>query len=103
MGVIQTPTPTPPRKFPLDEEEKPIPRELMIGGEIAAALALAGLAFGAQRAWRRSNLFGRQYRFPDAPETALRLGAEKCGGHLATIQFDAKPPRAAPRSEAKNT
>jgi hypothetical protein len=44
------------------------------------------LAF-ATRAWRASNLFDRQYRFPAATTVALRLGAEKSGGCMVVIEF----------------
>jgi hypothetical protein len=55
---------------------------------IVAIVAMGGgfaLAFSL-RAWRSSNLFDRQYRFP-AGKTALRLGANKSGGCMATIEF----------------
>src|SRR4051812_11030614 len=71
FGAIPAPTPTPQHKSPTDEEEKPIPRAWIIGGAIAAALVLAGLLYGAARAWRSSNLFDRQYTFPVTREAAL--------------------------------
>ena len=99
-GPLPPPTPTPsPKAVLAHEEEKPIPAGWRIGGIVAAVLALAGLLYGAARAWRSSNLFDRQYRFPEAGEPALRLGGNRCGGHMATIKLDA--PAGSPRSKAK--
>ncbi len=97
-GVIPPPTPKPlrPAKREEEEETRPIPRGWIIGGAIAGALAIAGLLYGAARAWRSSNLFDRQYRFPAVTEVAVRLGAEKSGGHLATVRFGPGKRRAAP-------
>ncbi len=101
-GIIPTPSPTPkPTAAPLEEPSKPIPRGWIVGGAIAGALLAAGLFYGAARAWRESNLFDRQYRFPAVSGVAVRLGAEKCGGHLATVRFGPERPRAA-ASETKN-
>ncbi len=99
MGVIPTPTPTPTRKLQLQDEERPIPREYLIGGAIAAGVVLLGILYGAIRAWRTSNLFGRQYRFPTTRDAAVRLGGEKSGGHMATVRFG--PERAAPEESSK--
>ena len=84
------------------EEHKPLPREWIIGGVAASVLLGVAILYGSLRAWRSSNVFGRQYRFPVSREAALRLGALKSGGHLATVQFGprASPP-AAVVSEAK--
>lgn len=59
--------------------------------KIAIVLAVVVIASGtlwiAIRVWGSANLFDRQYRFP-APETAaLRLGANRSGGHSATLRF----------------
>ncbi len=101
IGVIPSPTPTPPRKSSLEEDEKPIPRGWIIGGLVAAAMLIAALFYGASRAWRSSNLFDRQYHFPVKKEAALRFGGQKSGGHMATVKFgsvrsrrDAAPPAA---------
>jgi hypothetical protein len=100
-GPLPPPTPTPsPKTVLVEEEEKPIPAGWRIGGIVAAVLALAALLYGAARAWRSSNLFDRQYRFPAGSEAALRFGANRCGGHMATIKLDASA--AAPRSKAKD-
>jgi hypothetical protein len=52
----------------------------------AAAVGLAVLAFAAPR-WRSSNLFDRQYRFPRVENVALRFGATRSGGCMATIEY----------------
>ncbi len=95
FGAIPRPTPTPARKFPISEEqERPIPKSWIIGGAIAAAIVIGGILFGAARAWRSSNLFGRAYRFPVSSEpAAVRFGGEKCGGHMATVRFDGRSDR----------
>jgi hypothetical protein len=41
----------------------------------------------SMRVWRSANLFDREYRFPPAANVALRLGANKSGGFMATITF----------------
>ena len=87
LGVIPPPTPTPMRKFARVEEEQPIPRGWKITGGIVAALAAAGLLYGAARAWRTGNLFDRQYVFPTSGNPAVRFGGEKSGGHMATVRF----------------
>jgi hypothetical protein len=68
--------------------QKPIPRTWKIA--IAAAVLITGavlLAYSA-RAWRVSNLFGREYRFPPPATVALRLGARRSGGLMAAISFN---------------
>jgi hypothetical protein len=66
---------------------KPIPIGWKIG--IVAIVAMGSgfvLAFSI-RSWKSSNLFDRQYRFPVGAAAALRLGANKSGGYMATIEF----------------
>ena len=66
---------------------KPIPLRWKI------AIVLTGLAVGsgslwcAIRVWRKWNLFDREYHFPRPTTAALRLGAVRSGGHMATITF----------------
>jgi hypothetical protein len=83
-----TPTPTPDdltREQPAPK--KPPPRGLKIAIVAALlAIALVVLAFSV-RAWRVGNLFDREYRFPVATTIAVRLGARRCGGCMATIKF----------------
>ena len=87
FGPQPCPTPTPQRIRKVFEEPKPIPVAWIITGVAITVLASAALLYGASRHWRSSNLFDRQYRFPKSPQTALRFGAEKCGGHMATVQL----------------
>ena len=64
----------------------PVPVKLAI---LAGAFVIgAGALIFASRAWRSGNLFDRQYRFPPVANVALRLGANKSGGCMATIAFD---------------
>lgn len=87
FGPTPAPTPTPARKRSNPRDEKSIPIGWIIGGAGVLALATVALLYGSQRAWRSSNLFDRQYHFPVAEEAAVRFGAKKCGGHLATVHF----------------
>lgn len=90
FGPLPPPTPTPtPRRISLEDEE-PIPTSWWVGGLAAAVLALVGIFYAASRAWRSSNVFDRQYRFPEGREAALRFGATRSGGHMATIEFEPK-------------
>ena len=60
---------------------------------VLAALALIGGAFlwNAARVWRTANLFDHRYRFPaPARPAAMRFGAIRCGGQMATISFREK-------------
>lgn len=100
FGPLPPPTPTPtPRRISLEEEE-PIPTSWWVGGIAVAVLALIGILFAASRAWRSSNVFDRQYRFPEGDEAALRFGGTRSGGHMATIQFG--PKDRSLRSETKD-
>ena len=87
LGVLPKATPTPRRKAAVIEDERPLPRGWKIAGGIAAVVAAAGLAYGGSRAWRSANIFDREYTFPVRREAAVRFGAEKCGGHMATVRF----------------
>jgi hypothetical protein len=64
--------------------------KIVIGGIVLAAVG--GASYVSLRAWRSSNLFDRQYRLPPAPPAALRLGAPKSGGWMATIRFGPDSP-----------
>ena len=94
FGPVASATPIPQKKRNVFEEEKPIPREWIIAGIAAGVLLTAAVLYGSARRWRESNLFDRQYRFPPVGQAAARFGAEKCGGHMATVRFG---------SEAKDT
>jgi hypothetical protein len=84
----QTPSATPDGSFQQQQvHRKPIPRSWTIAiVAVVAVLTAVVLAFSV-RAWRASNLFDREYRFPAATSVALRLGANKSGGCMATIRF----------------
>jgi peptidoglycan/LPS O-acetylase OafA/YrhL len=91
---MQTPTPTPAPSaqaasvfIQARRAQKPIP----LGWKItivstAFVLAAVVMAF-AVRAWHLGNLFDREYRFPAVAGAAVRLGANKSGGRMATIAF----------------
>jgi hypothetical protein len=63
--------------------------KLAIAGAILT-VGLVAFAFSV-RAWRSGNLFNRQYHFPPVATVALRLGANKSGGCMATIVFSDAP------------
>ena len=66
---------------------KPIPRAVLIAGAAVLLLVSSILLLKSARAWRSSNLFDRQYRFPAPGPAALRFGGNRCGGQLATLKF----------------
>jgi hypothetical protein len=68
--------------------KKPTSLAVKVGIALALAAAAAGVLWISMRVWRAANLFDRQYQFPPAQTAALRLGANRSGGHLATIKFD---------------
>jgi len=72
---------------------KPIPRAIKIAAAAGAALSGIIVLALSLRAWRAANVFGQQYRFRVTKEADLRLGAPRCGGHMATMSFGAEPPR----------
>ena len=103
-GPLPAPTREPKAK-PKDVERKPIPVGWLIGGAASAVLGIAGILYGASKAWHSSNLFDREYRFPTGGQAALRFGGKRCGGHMATVQFGdpiTRPAREPAHSEAKN-
>ena len=65
---------------------------LKIALGLLVLLAFAAAFYFALRAWRSSNLFHREYRFPVPKNVALRLGASRSGGRLATADFAANAP-----------
>ena len=102
FGPLPPPTEPPaPRHVLEDAERKPIPRAWLIGGALAAAVVLLLLLWGALRAWRSSNLFDQQYRFPPIGEAAVRLGGKKSGGHSAQISLVPRPDDAAVPNETR--
>ena len=67
--------------------KKPTSPAVKIAIAFALAAATAGVLWVSMRVWRAANLFDRQYRFLPPQTAALRLGANRSGGHLATIKF----------------
>ncbi|MDQ6913165.1 MAG: hypothetical protein M3128_09865 [Verrucomicrobiota bacterium] len=78
-------TPTPMRK--IKEPDKPIPVGWIIGGAAIIAIGTTVFLWGSARQWHSSNLFDRQYRFPRSTKVAVRFGAKRCGGHVATVRL----------------
>lgn len=68
--------------------KKPTSLKVKLGVAFALLTAAAGTLWISMRVWRAANLFDRQYHFPPPQTAALRLGANRSGGHLATIKFD---------------
>jgi hypothetical protein len=89
--VVITPTPQPTPPLPAFAQpraaRKPIPLAWKLAIVATALLISLGVLHFATRAWRKWNLFDRQYRFPSAENVPLRLGAARSGGCMATIDF----------------
>lgn len=90
LGTV-TPTPSPVDQNPfaqfVQQKRKPIAMKWKIGA-VLVVLAIAGVALWiSARVWKSSNLFDRQYRFPAVQSAAIRLGANRSGGQVATILF----------------
>lgn len=68
-------------------ETKPIPLAWKIAIVSIATVGSGFVLAFSIRAWRSSNLFDRQYRFPAPADAAFRLGGNKSGGCMATIEF----------------
>lgn len=66
---------------------KPMPVPWKVAIVLAVVLIASGALWMAIRVWGSANLFDRQYRFPAPGTAALRLGANRSGGHSATIRF----------------
>ena len=73
--------------------KKPTSPKIKIGIAFVLMMVAAGVLWISMRVWRAANLFDRQYHFPPPQTAALRLGANRSGGHLATVKFgdDASP------------
>ena len=65
---------------------KPIPRALLIAGAAVVTIVAVVVLIFAIRAWRASNLFGRQYRLPSVESAALRFGGTRNGGLMAVVE-----------------
>ena len=92
FGPIPEPTPPPAGRRIELEERKSIPVGWLIAGGVAAFVATVALLYLAARAWRSSNLFDRQYRFPVRKDVAVRFGGTKSGGHMAAVRYGAAEP-----------
>ena len=68
-------------------EGKPLPLGWKIAIVCIVTVGTGFLLAFSIRAWRSSNLFDRQYRFPAVAAVAFRLGANKSGGCMALIEF----------------
>jgi hypothetical protein len=79
------PIPETPARQQVPERE-PIPQGLIFAGEALVALVGAVILIAAIRAWRESNVFGRQYRFPLGEPAARRFGGTRSGGLMAVIE-----------------
>lgn len=77
---------TPERVQPIAERKPGLMRWKIVALAGAAVVSLTLLAFAAPR-WRSWNLFDRQYRFPRVEAAALRLGGNRSGGCMATMEF----------------
>lgn len=101
---LTTATPTPSSDTAAEENpfaqfathRPPIALRWKIAVVLAVVVLSSALLWISIRVWRSSNLFDRQYRFPEVATAAERLGANRSGGHLATITFR---DRAGPRNE----
>jgi hypothetical protein len=86
----ETPTPEVPSAFARVQrvQSKPMPLSWKIAIAATAFVVGASALLFSMRAWRSSNLFDREYRFHEVTNVALRLGAKKSGGCMATIDFN---------------
>ena len=94
----ETPRPQAERAPP----RKPIPKAVLIAGTAVLLLVSGILLVKSVRAWRSSNLFDRQYRFPAPGPAALRFGANRCGGQLATLTFRSAEMKPSEKSKREN-
>ncbi|MEP7015573.1 MAG: hypothetical protein ABI925_09045 [Verrucomicrobiota bacterium] len=86
-----TPSPTIAPENPFAKlaqpSRKPIPLRWKVAIVLTALVIAAAALWFSIRVWQSSNLFDRQYRFAAVPTAAIRLGANRSGGHMATITF----------------
>ena len=92
---LATATPTPPQATAAQENpfaqlashRKPIPLRWKVAMVLAVIIIGSASLWISMRVWQSSNLFDRQYRFPQVATAPLRLGANRSGGHMAAITF----------------
>jgi hypothetical protein len=89
LAQTETPTPEGPSEFARAQRapSKPIPLHWKVTIVATGLVVAASALLLSVRTWRSSNLFDREYRFPAVTNVALRLGANKSGGCMATIAF----------------
>ena len=92
LAQIPGATNEPPVGRELPNLHRGIPFGVKIALGLLVLLALAAAFYFALRAWRSSNLFHREYRFPVPKNAALRLGASRSGGGMATADFASDTP-----------
>src|ERR1700716_861924 len=102
-SLAQTETPTPEVPSEFARAQRAPSKPISLGWKITIvatgfAVAASALLFSV-RAGRSSNLFDREYRFPPVKSAALRLGANKSGGSMATVDFS---DRAGPISDSSS-
>jgi len=81
------PTSPPPAFAQPHAPRKPIPLQWKLAIVAGTLIVSLGVLRFASRAWRKWNLFDRQYRFPVQENVAPRLGGTRSGGCTATIDF----------------
>jgi hypothetical protein len=81
---IPPPSETPVRGY--IPESEPIPQGWIYAGDAVAITIGVVLLIAAAKAWRASNLFGRQYRFPSGEPATRRFGGTRSGGFMAVIE-----------------
>ena len=101
FGPKPPPLPTQPEK-PIARVRKPIPLPWIIAGIVLCLAAVSIVLLRSARAWRSSNLFDRQYRFPLPDQVEQRFGGRKCGGYMATVSFGPIGPRPDVDSKTKD-
>jgi hypothetical protein len=75
---------------------------VLIAGAAVLLFVSVILLVRSVRAWRSSNLFDRQYRFPAPGPAALRFGGNRCGGQLATLTFRTVEMKPSEKSKREN-
>lgn len=104
-GATETPSPASNENpfLKLMRPQRKIPLRWKIAIAFVTIAGGSASLWFAVRVWRKSNLFDREYHFPPVATAALRLGATRSGGRMATITFrDRAGPNAIDASNSKN-
>ena len=72
-------------------QRRPVPLPWKIAIAVVVTVGAGFVLAFSMRAWRSSNLFDRQYRFPAVADVRFRLGGNKSGGCMAVIEFGPRP------------